>query len=525
MPTPFRNFFRSLLAALVFGSFAAAQSGQNTLTLAYGEEPDPLDPQRTSTAVTGLVMRYAGDTILTKDLTGAYADGLAESWAASEDGLTWTFRLKPDVTFHDGTPLDASAVRDSILRALDPATQSPIAGSLFAPVTDIEVVDARTFRIQLESSFAPFLDNLTDPRGAIVQAAAAVELGADFGRKPVMSGPWRVEAWESGERIVLVRNDDYAWGPSYTRTGAPRIERIVFRIVPEAATRAAAFEAGEAQVVMPFPVNDVPRFLDDARFEMVSFLRKGIARLMEMNVLVAPFDDVRVRRAMNHAIDASVMVDVVLEGRGVQAYGVLPPSIWGYWEGIEDYAPSYDPDAALALLAEAGWTPDASGTLRKDGAPLTFTLLSPPFDDATRSAQIVQQQLAGIGVDMKIETIEFGTLLELAQEGTHQANLIGYTYANPDIVHLWFHSSNIGTGLAHSHFDSPELDALIERSRVETDEAVRLEAYADIQRFVADQALWVPFYINDNYIATSASLEGEQVHPDGFLLLNDASLD
>lgn len=525
MQKPFGQFLLSLLAAATIAGFAFAQSGGGTLTFAYGEEPDTLDPQRTSTAVTGLIMRYAGDTILTKDLSGAYADGLASSWEASDGGLTWTFTLKPGITFHDGTPLDAAAVRASILRAIDPETQSPIAASLFAPVTEIEVVDGLTFRMHLESSFAPFLDNLTDPRGAIIQAAAASEMATDFGRRPITSGPWRVARWDSGERIVLERNDDYAWGPSYTRSGAPSIEQIVFRIVPEAATRTAAFEAGEAQVVTPFPVTDVPRFLGDDRYEMVSFLRKGIARLMELNVLVEPFDDVNVRRAMNHAIDASIMVDVVLEGRGIQAYGVLPPSIWGYWDGMENYAPQYDPEQALALLAEAGWMPDASGTLRKDGAPLTFTLLSPPFDDATRSAQIVQQQLAEIGVDMQIETIEFGTLLSRAQEGTHQANLIGYTYANPDIVHLWFHSSNIGTGLAHSHFDSPELDALIERSRTETDDAVRLEAYAEIQRFIADQALWVPFYINDNYIATSASLKGEVVHPDGFLLLNDATLD
>lgn len=525
MPKSFRDRLFTLLIAMTIVGIAVAQSVGGTLTFAYSDEPDTLDPQRTSTAVTGLIMRYAGDTILAKDLSGAYTDGLAESWEASDDGLAWTFTLKPGILFHDGTPLDAAAVRASILRALDPETQSPIAASLFAPVTDIEIVDARTFRIRLESSFAPFLDNLTDPRGAIVQAAAATEMGTEFGRRPVMSGPWRVAGWDSGERIVLERNDAYAWGPSYTRSGAPSIERIVFRIIPEAATRTAAFEAGEAQVVTSFPVTDVPRFIGDDRYEMVSFLRKGVMRLMEMNVLVAPFDDVRVRRAMNHAIDASAMVDVILEGRGVQAYGVLPPSIWGYWEGIEDYAPAYDPEGALALLAEAGWAPDASGTLRKDGEPLAFTLLSPPFDDAGRSAQIVQQQLAEIGVDMQIETMEFGTLLSRSQQGTHQANLIGYTYANPDIVHLWFHSSNIGTGLAHSHFDSPELDALIERSRTETDDAVRLETYAEIQRFIADEALWVPFYINDNYIATSASLKGEVVHPDGFLLLNDATLD
>ncbi len=516
--------FRALLALLVAAMLVATTFAQ-TVTFAEDEEPDTLDPQKTSTALAGRILRYAGDTLLTKDLTGAYADGLAASWEASDDGLTWTFTLKEGILFQDGTPVDAAAVRASIERAVDPETQSPIAGSLFEPVQNIQVIDALTLALTLDEPFSPFLDNLTDPRGSIVNVAAAEAAGADFGRAPVLTGPWRVTGWASGDSITLERNPDYAWGPSYTSGGAPTIEQLVFRPIPESATQVAAFEAGEVQVIQTFPPTDVERFQNDERFVLESFLRKGVGLFMEFNTTAEPFTDETVRTAMNHAIDPSVLVQVALRGLGQEAHGVLPPSIWGYWDGMPEYDQAFDPERALELFAEAGWTRDGDGPLVKDGEPFTFTLFTAPIDTWTRSAQIVQGMLAELGIEMEIQTYEFGTLLERFRAAEHQAGFMGYTYTNPDIVHLWFHSSNIGSGLAHSHFPSDELDALIERSRTETDPDSRLEIYAEIQRFISDRALWVPLWTNDNYIAVSADIDGSLVHPDGFLLMNDATLE
>lgn len=520
-----RTLLSLVLTLSLFAPAALAQSVGGSVVFAEDEEPDTLDPHKTSTALAGRILRYAGDTLLTKDLSGAYADGLAESWEASDDGLTWTFTLKEGVQFHDGSPMTAEDVRASIERAIDPETQSPIAGGLFEPVETIEVLDDRTLSLTLDRPFSPFLDNLTDPRGSIVNVEAAEEMGDDFGRAPVLTGPWQVESWASGDRITLTRNPDYAWGPSYTGGGAPYLEEVGFRIIPESATQVAAFEAGEVQAIPTFPPTDVERFQDDDAYAMESFLRKGVGLFMEFNTQAEPFTDRTVRTAMNHAIDPSVIVQVALEGLGEVAHGVLPPSIWGYWGGIEEYAPGYDPERALELFEEAGWTRDGDGPLMKDGEAFTFTLFTAPIDTWTRSAQIVQGQLAELGVSMEIQTFEFGTLLENLMAGEHQADFMGYTYTNPDIVQLWFHSSNIGTGLAHSHFPSDELDELIETSRTQTDEEARLETYAEIQRFVSDEALWVPLWTNQNFIGVDASVEGAEVHPEGFLLLNDAYID
>src|SRR5216683_3039201 len=180
------NRARACIALLLFvvlslaplpATRADAQSG-GELVLATTEEPDTLDAQKTSTAATGLLMRYLGDTLITKDLQGNAIPALARSWTVSGDGLTWTFPLRNDVKFHDGTPLNALAVKASIERALAPETKSPIAGSLFGPVASVQATGDFTVVIKLKEPFAPFLDNLTDPRAMIVSPQPGLPVGA-----------------------------------------------------------------------------------------------------------------------------------------------------------------------------------------------------------------------------------------------------------------------------------------------------------------------------------------------------------
>ncbi|HEV2281324.1 MAG TPA: ABC transporter substrate-binding protein [bacterium] len=168
---------------------------------------------------------------------------------------------------------------------------------------------------------------------------------------------------------------------------------------------------------------------------------------------------------MNYAINKDVLVKVVLEGLGEPAYGPLPPSIWGYWPGIVDYAPHYDPAKAKQLFAEAGYAPGPDGTLQKAGRPLAFTLFTTPADTGVRTAQLVQANLRAFGVKMDIQTYEFGTILEKFKKGDQQAGFMGYTYNEPDIMFIWFDSANIGSGLNFSHYADPKLDALIDAAR------------------------------------------------------------
>jgi peptide/nickel transport system substrate-binding protein len=500
-----------------------SQSANGEWLVAITEEPDTLDPQKTAAAVTGGVYHYLGDSLVARDFDRKIVPGLARSWSLSDDGLTWSFELKDGVILHDGTPLDAAALRASFERALSSELKSPIAGSLLGPV-DTMSSSGQTLQVRLKQPFAIFLDNMADPRIAPISIAATQRAGDQFGRQPVSSGPWKFSEWQAGTLLSLDQYGEYRWAPPYAHAGPAYIRKLTFRVLPEPATATAAFEAGEVDQLSSIPPADVKHLQDSGRYEIQKFLRPGVGLFMEFNVTRPPFDDVNLRRALNYAINKDDVMRTALDGLGELAYGPLPPSIWGYWDGIKDYAPKYDPARARQLFARSGWLPADDGTLQKDGQPLTFTLMGQATDTWAKSAEVIQSQLKQLGVAMDIQTFDFATLLAKEQAGEQQVGLQGYTYTSPDIVFLWFHSSNIGSGLTLSHYRDQKLDQLIEASRTSSDDTRRVAAYEDIQKYIVDQALWVPLWINYNFVGLQKRIDGAKLHPDGYVVLNDATV-
>ena len=489
------------------------------------ELPDTLDPHKTGAAIASTVLDQVGDTLIAKDFDGNYVPSLATEWTISPDGLTWTFQLRQDVKFHDGTPLNAAAVKFSFDRILDPATKSITAAGLLGPMESTAAPGDFTFEFKLREPFAPLLDNLTGSTVSIVSPDAVQSMGDEFGRRPIASGPYMVEEWRTGDRIILKRNPDYRWAPPFLHQDGPaHIETLTFQSIIEEASRIAAFEAGEIHQTA-LPSTDIERISSGGESWIIDYLRRGVV-FLEFNVTKPPFDDARVRRAFNHAVNKQDVLDTAVEGYGQIAYGFLSPSISGYWEGVEEYAPAYDPEQAKALLAEAGWTDtDGDGVLDKDGQPFEFTALNLPTDAWNRGAQVVQSQLEDIGVKMEIQQLEFATLLEEAKAGNHQAEFMGYTYSDPDIAFLWFHSSNAGAGLNLSHVNDPKLDELIIRGRSTMDQEARAGVYQEMQQYVVDLALWVPLWIDQFFVAYNKSIHNASFHPDGYTVYFDAWID
>lgn len=494
------------------------------LVIAISELPDTLDPHRTGAAVTSSVLRQATDPLIRKNFDGEFVPGLATEWSISEDGLTWTFKLREDVKFHDGTPLNAEAVKANFDRILDPETNAVSARTSVGSMSSTEVIDEFTFAFSTDEPFAPLLNNLSSALLSPVSVAAANEMGSDFGLTPVGTGPWIVKEWRTGDRITLTRNPDYNWGPEEMHAGPAHIETLVFQSIMEEASRVAAFETGEVHQ-LSLPAIEIPRLGESGEFNVVNYLRLG-AVFFEFNIHAAPFDDILVRQALNHAIDPAEVMSAALEEYGQVIHGFLPPSLFGYWDGIADYAYDFDPEKAKAVLAEAGYSEtDGDGFLTKDGERLSFTLLNLPTDAWGRAAQVAQSQLKSIGVEMNIQQMEFATLLEEAKAKKHQAIMMGYTSGDPDIAFTWFHSSNAGTGLNMSHIQDDDLDAMIEAGRTEMDLDARAEIYAEIQRFLVDQAVWVPLWADQYYIAFNKKLKNASFHDDGYAVYFDAWID
>lgn len=521
-------FFAGPGRSVVFGTPIGDEGGDpvdgGELVISISELPDTLDPHKTGAAVTSTVLRQATDPLIRKNLEGEYVPGLATEWSISDDGLTWTFKLREGVTFHDGTALNAESVKASFDRIIDPETNAVSARTAVGSMSSTEAIDAYTFSFTTDEPYAQLLENLTGALLSPVSVAAANEMGADFGQTPVGTGPWMVEEWRTGDRIILRKNPDYNWGPDYFHEGPAHIETIVFQSIMEEASRVAAFETGETHQ-LSLPAIEIPRFTETGEYNVVNYLRLG-AVFFEFHINAAPFDDILVRQAMNHAIDPAEVMSAALEEYGVVIHGFLPPSLFGYWDGIVDYAYDVDPEKAKAVLAEAGYTEtDGDGYLVKDGARLSFTLLNLPTDAWGRAAQVAQSQLKAVGVEMLIQNMEFATLLDEAKAGNHQAIMMGYTSSGPDIAFTWFHSTNAGTGLNMSHIKDDDLDAMIEAGRTEMDLDARAEIYADIQRFLVDQAVWVPLWADQYYIAFNKRLKNASFHDDGYAIYFDAWID
>jgi peptide/nickel transport system substrate-binding protein len=509
------------------GCSSSSGATSSSLTIGLPEEPDTLDPQTTNAAMAQLILRYAGDTLVSLDPSGSgkIGPGLAKSWQESNNGLRWTFNLKSGVKFQNNDALDASAVKASFARAMDPATKAGIAASLVKPIKDIRAVGSSKIVIDLKYKYSLFLQNLASPGATIVDAQVAQKMGKQFGRSPVLSGPWKVTKWASGDHITLTRNAAYAWGPPFAGTGPAKLRTVTFRVIPDDATRVAALQSGDIQAATAIPPSNMKGFASDSAYQNYQYLRPGVGLFLEFNVTKPPFDDIRVRKALNYAIDKNELVKVALLGQGQAACGPLPPSIPGYWSGMCDYAPSLDLAKAKAALAQAGWTPGPDGILQKNGKPFAFTLYSSATPSSwNSSAQLIQQQLKKIGITVKIENLEFGTLLSKAQKGEDVAHLMGYTYQTADILDLWFRSTNIGTGLNLSHVNDPRLDGLISAYQRQVSPAATQKALVQAQKAVSDASLWVPLWVQEEDIAATANLHGAQLSKLGYLILNKATL-
>lgn len=507
----------ALTAGLTTGALAQAQkSGLKTVTIARTAEAPSLDPHEATAAPSVYVYANIFETLVEQDRDLSLKPSLAESWQQVSP-TTWRFNLRRNVIFHDGTPFNAQAVKFTFDRALN--DKAPARGlSMAGPISSVKVVDDFTVEISTPKPYGPFLYTMSEVFVfGIVSPTAVEKYGKEFGRNPVGTGPFAFKSWQQNSQIVLERNDKY-WGEK------PKIDQLVFRMIPEASAQLIALGTGEISGIVSPDANIIPRLRTDKSVTVYEV--PGIRMLyLGFNTKRPVFEDVRVRRAFNHAINRKAIAEQVLRGIAVPAKGYLPESVFGFTD-VGTYA--YDVNAAKKLLAEAGYTPGADGKLQKDGQPLTVSFWGYTGRDPSSKliSEVVQSDLQKIGVTVNLRVWEYAQLStaiwkELPKEGAaatqYDMFMLGWGTITGDAdFTLYGTVSDISIppdGLNGTFWAPKNYMELLDRARFGTDPAQRRTAYRSAQQMLHENAIWVPLVVLNQVVVLRNEVKQYRPHP------------
>ena len=436
---------------------------------------------------------------------------LAETFDISKDGLTITFHIRKGVKWHDGAPFTSKDVLYTYQVTIDPKTPTAYAED-FKQVKKLAAPDSHTIKVTYDKPFAPALASW----GVNILPAHLLE-GKDItksplARKPVGTGPYRFKEWISGQKIVLEANEEYF-------EGRPYIDRFIYRIIPDSSTMYMELKAGAIDLMSLTPVQFARQTATTAftsrfnkyRYPSSSYLYMGY------NLRHPLFGDKRIRQAMTAAINKDELIQGVLFGMGQKAHGPIVPGRWAYNPAVKDIG--YDPKHAAELLAEAGWKEkNSDGILVKDGKPFKFTILTNQGNQQRlMTAQIVQQRLRQVGIDVKIRIVEWAAFLkEFVNKGNFEVVMLAWSISqDPDMYDIWHSSKNKPGELNFIGFNNPEVDRLLIEGRSTFDMEKRKKAYFRIQEILADEQPYTFLYVPDSLPVVSSRIRGVEPAPAG----------
>lgn len=489
------------LVSLLASGLASAQTPRRGGVLRVGLNADPpnMDPHQSIAAVDRQVFQNLYDKLVDVDQDLNIVPMLATSWTITDDGLTYTFRLRPNVVFHDGTPFNAEAVRYNFERMLDRAFGSPRRPEIIL-VERVTVVDPLTVRIELEKKFSPFLSVLSDRAGMMVSPTAARRLGRDFAREPVGTGPYRFVERRPLERIVLERFDRH-----WDRT-AGNVDRIVYRPFVDEQARLANLRAGELDIIDLVPPADVPALKTDARVRLME--RDGVGwQGIWLNTMASPFNNRALRQAFNAALDRRTLVRVVFGETAAPANGPFPTGMLGSDAGPNSRIPERNLDLARAKLREGG-----------QPGGFAFTLKTQPRRVDQQVAQVIQSMAADAGIRVSIELVEFGALLSQLNTQRFEAVQIGWS-GRPDPDGNIYAFFVTGGSLNFGAYSSPRVDTLLDAARILIAPDHRRRAYGEVLTVLNEDVPYIFLWWPKEYKTMSPKLQGFTLVPDGMMRL------
>ncbi len=510
---PSRSFFSRLsrcatVSTMLAGALAGCRTGEATpdrhalIDSRDWYDPRSLDPAKATDVPSGRAVAYLFDGLTKFTPAGQVQPSIARSWDVSPDGLQYTFHLRADVRFHDGAPLLARHVAQSFRRVLDPATKGgtvwplyPIKGArAFADgkgtALGIETPNDTTVVITLDEPFAIFPKLLAMPVASILPDS----VGTDFSEHPIGTGPWKLVEWKHDDYLKFARNATYFGG-------APSIDTLIARIIPEPSTAVAEFEAGTVDIL--YVPEDQTRDWEETDTKKATLVSAPALRLwyMGVNVTRGPLKDVRVRQAIAHAIDVPTLLAQLLAGRGTLAAGVIPPTLEGFDKARQPYA--YDTLAARKLLADAGYTKG-----------IDLELWSSQTAPMPRLAQAIQAYLATVGIRIKLVQRDASSMRAAARAGQTDLVVKDWYADYPDAENFLYpllHTANRGAGGNVSFFSDTTFDRLVDASRRESDEKKRAVLYAAADSVGYAQVGMVPLFFYNEVYAVQPWVKGFEV--------------
>lgn len=458
-----------------------------TLTLIRADDAVNLTPGANSGLADIAANFFLYDALVIQDFNGEIQPALAESWDNSEDGLTWTFKLRQDVTFHSGEAFTSAHVVDHFERWKERPTSTKI-----KLLESVEAPDDFTVVFTLSSPTLVFLNNISQTEWAyasIPNMTKVAELGDDYGIVEVDgTGPYVLEEWVQDDHMTLVRNEKYALGGAvYENGGAPYPERLTIRVVPEGSSRTNMMETAEADLNIGVTPSDVELLSGFPGVTVESFPRVS-SNHFGFNFEKPLFQDINVRKAITHAIRRDEITQFVMRGQADPAEGYLHPDVVGALprEETRDLV-AYDAELSKQLLEESGWT--GEGIRKKDGQELTFnTYVS--SEEGEMILQVVQDHLRDVGVDMQITRLDQAAFDAATKAGEHDARFTPMIYTTPD--HMYFFVTDSIPGPNNLFYSNEDYDATFAQTQVTVDQEERIRLFGELERHLLENVVVVP---------------------------------
>jgi ABC-type transport system substrate-binding protein len=515
------RFLMLALSIIVISSFTACSKVDTTnyLKVSMSADPGTADAQKTTDSYALPLNIF--DRLLEVETTSPgqskLVPGLAESWDVSEDGLVYIFHLRKNVKFHNGEVFKADDVLYTFDRMLEPKTKAlntdflnMIAGATdrldgkASTVSGLKVIDDSTIQISIEKPFGPFLANLATPAGSIYNRKATTEAGDQFGldpKKTIGTGPFVLDSWKLNDSCIAVANKDYF-------RGVAKIEGINFKIVPDVETERMLFETGELDIFdCDNARSQIPYFekSDKWKSQIVSGPRVGVF-YYSINQSIKPFGDVRVRKAMQMAIDRKLILDKLYYGKGELANGIMPPGLLGYNPDISPI--TYDASAAKKLLAEAGFP---------NGFTMDIAMIT-DSSSALKTNEAVQSMLGEVGITVKIVQKDSASYYAERKEGKlamYQADWSA-DYNDPDnFIYTFFSEKN--TVARSFNYKNADVFAKLDTARSMVNQDERIKLYQEAEKtIVSEDAAWIPLFSLDHLFVVQPRVKNFKVSWNGW---------